>query len=160
MLANYLGSALGIGSSIFGGIMGAIAAKRQKKAIEKQQEKNDQWFKRRYNEDATQRADAVRMLNQTRDLIRERNKNAAGTAAVMGSSDTAIAAEKAANNGIIADVTSKIVADNEARKDMLEQTYLGRDDNYQQQLNQIQQNKATNISNAVSGVANAVSKFF
>lgn len=154
-----LGTILGIGSSIFGGIMGARAAKQQQKAIERQQEKNDQWFKRRYNEDATQRADAVRMLNQTRDLIRERNKNAAGTAAVMGSSGSAIAAEKAANNGIIADVTSKIVADNEARKDMIEQTYLGRDNEYQSQLNQIQQNKATNIAGAVSGAVSALSKF-
>lgn len=154
-----LGTILGIGGSIFGGIAGARAARKAENGIKEQQKKNDQWFKRRYNEDATQRADAVRMLNQTRDLIRERNKNAAGTAAVMGSSETAIAAEKAANNGIIADVTSQIVADNEARKDMLEQTYLDRDLNYQSQLNQIQQNKATNISKAVQGVAKAVSKF-
>ena len=154
-----LGTILGIGSSIFGGIMGARAAKKQQKAIEEQQRKNEEWYNRRYNEDPTQRADAIRMLEKTKEFIKQRNKSAAGTAAVMGTPAAAAAAEKAANNAIIADTTSKIVADNEARKDMIEQTYMDRDQNYQAQLNQIQQNKATNISNAVQGVANAFSKF-
>ena len=149
----------GIGASIFGGIAGARAAKKQQKAIEDQRKKNEEWYNQRYNEDGTQRADAVRMLNQTKDLIRERNRQAAGTAAVMGSSDTAVAAEKAANNNIIADTTSNIAAQAEARKDMIEQTYLERDDKYQEQLNQINQNKVNSISGAVTGVANAFSKF-
>ena len=154
-----IGTILGIGSSIFGGIMGARAAKQQKKAIEEQRKKNEEWYNRRYNEDATQRADAVRMLERTKDFIKERNKSAAGTAAVMGTPASAVAVEKANNNAIIADTTSRIIADNEARKDMIEQTYLEKDDRYQEQLNQANQDKVNSITQAVAGAANVFSKF-
>ncbi len=153
-----LGTLLGIGSSIFGGIMGAKAARQAEDNIKKQQEKNEAWYNRRYNEDATQRADAIRMLNKTRDFIKERNKQAEGVAAVMGTPASAVAVEKARNNSIIGDVTSQIIADNEARKDNIEQIYMDRDNNYQSQLNQIQLNKAQQIANATAGAASAVAK--
>ena len=159
MIGEIVSGIIGIGSSIAGGIVGARAAKKQEEAINEQRKKNEQWYNRRYNEDATQRADAVRMLEKTKDFIKDRNKQAEATAAVMGTPASAAAVEKANNNAIIGDVTSQIIADNEARKDMIEQTYLSKDDYYQSQLNKIQQNKAANISNAVSGVANAFSKF-
>ena len=154
-----IGTILGIGSSIFGGIMGARAAKNQQKAIEEQRKKNEEWYNRRYNEDATQRADAVRMLERTKEFIKQMNKSAAGTAAVMCTPASAVAVEKANNNAIIADTTSLIIADNEARKDMIEQTYLEKDDRYQEQLNQINQNKVNSITQAVAGAANVFSKF-
>lgn len=153
------GLLLGLASSIFGGIAGARAAKKQQKAIEEQRKKNEEWYNRRYNEDATQRADAVRMLEKTKDFIKERNKRAEGVAAVMGTPASAVAVEKAGNNAIIGDTTSQIVANNEARKDMIEQTYLERDDKYQEQLNKINQNKVNSISEAVAGAANVFSKF-
>lgn len=154
-----IGTVLGIGSSILGGVLGVKAAKQQKKAIEEQRKKNEEWYNRRYNEDATQRADAVRMLERTKDFIKERNKSAAGTAAVMGTPASAVAVEKANNNAIIADTTSRIIADNEARKDMIEQTYLEKDDRYQEQLNQANQDKVNSITQAVAGAANVFSKF-
>ena len=153
------GLLLGLASSIFGGIAGARAAKKQQKAIEEQRKKNEEWYNRRYNEDATQRADAVSMLEKTKDFIKERNKRAEGVAAVMGTPASAVAVEKANNNAIIGDTTSQIVANNEARKDMIEQTYLERDDKYQEQLNKINQNKVNSISQAVEGAANVFSKF-
>lgn len=153
------GLLLGLASSIFGGIAGARAARKQQKAIEEQRKKNEEWYNRRYNEDATQRADAVRMLEKTKDFIKERNKRAEGVAAVMGTPASAVAVEKAENNAIIGDTTSQIVANNEARKDMIEQTYLERDDKYQEQLNKINQNKVNSISQAVEGAANVFSKF-
>lgn len=154
-----IGTILGIGSSIFGGIMGAKAAKDHEKAIKEQQQKNERWFNRKYNEDATQRADAMLMLQKTKDFIKERNKQAEGVAAVMGTPASAVAVEKAKNNAIIADTTSQIIADNEARKDMIEQTYMDKDDNYQSQLNNLIQNKADNIAKATSAATKAFSKF-
>lgn len=154
-----LGTILGIGSSIFGGIMSARAANKAKEQIKEQQRKNEEWYNRRYNEDATQRADAVSMLNKTKDFIKERNKRAEGVAAVMGTPASAVAVEKANNNAIISDVTSNIVAQNEARKDMIEQTYLEKDDRYQEQLNQANQDKVNSITQAVAGAANVFSKF-
>lgn len=152
-----IGSALGAAGSIFGGISASKAMKRAKKNIEAQRKKNQDWYDRRYNEDATQRADAQRILTQTEESIKQRNKAAAGSAAVMGGTDESVAAAKAANNQALADATSQIAANAEARKDNIEATYMANDNAFVEQLNQLEQGKAQAIGQAVQGVASAAS---
>jgi hypothetical protein len=152
-----IGSALGVAGSIFGGISASKAMKRVKKNIEAQRQQNQDWYDRRYNEDATQRADAQRILTQTEESIKNRNQQAAGSQAVMGGTDESVAAAKAANNQALADATSQIAANADARKDKIEQTYRTNDANYVNQLNQLEQGKANAIAGAVQGVAGAAS---
>ena len=152
-----IGSAIGAAGSIFGGISASKAIKRAKKNVEAQRQKNQDWYDRRYNEDATQRADAQRILTQTEESIKQRNKPAAGSAAVMGGTDESVAAAKAANNQALADATSQIAANAEARKDNIEATYMQNDNAFVEQLNQLEQGKAQAIGQAVQGVANAAS---
>lgn len=153
-----IGSAIGAAGSIFGGISASKAMKRAKKNVEAQRKKNQDLYDRRYNEDATQRADAQRILTQTEESIKQRNKAAAGSAAVMGGTDESVAAAKEANNKALADATSQIAADAEARKDNIEATYMQNDNAFVEQLNAIEQGKANAISGAVQGVTNAVSQ--
>lgn len=152
-----IGSAIGAAGSIFGGISASKAMKRAKKNVEAQRKKNQDWYDRRYNEDATQRADAQRILTQTEESIKQRNKQAAGSVAVMGGTDESVAAAKAANNQALADATSQIAANAEARKDNIEATYMANDNAFVEQLNQLEQGKAQAIGQAVQGVANAAS---
>lgn len=152
-----IGSAIGAAGSIFGGISASKAMKRAKKNVEAQRKKNQDWYDRRYNEDSTQRADAQRILTQTEESIKQRNKQAAGSAAVMGGTDESVAAAKAANNQALADATSQIAANAEARKDNIEATYMANDNAFVEQLNQLEQGKAQAIGQAVQGVANAAS---
>lgn len=152
-----IGSAIGAAGSIFGGISASKAMKRAKKNVEAQRQKNQDWYDRRYNEDATQHADAQRILTQTEESIKQRNKQAAGSAAVMGGTDESVAAAKAANNQALADATSQIAANAEARKDNIEATYMANDNAFVEQLNQLEQGKAQAIGQAVQGVANAAS---
>lgn len=153
-----IGSAIGAVGSIFGGIKASKAMKKTKRNVEAQRQKNQDWYDRRYNEDATQRADAQRILTQTEESIKQRNKAAAGSAAVMGGTDESVAAAKEANNKALADATSQIAADAEARKDNIEATYMQNDNAFVEQLNAIEQGKANAISGAVQGVTNAVSQ--
>ena len=152
---GFIGSAIGAAGSIFGGTK---AMKKAKRNVEAQRQKNQDWYDRRYNEDATQRADAQRILTQTEESIKQRNKAAAGSAAVMGGTDESVAAAKEANNKALADATSQIAADAEARKDNIEATYMQNDNALVEQLNAIEQGKANAISGAVQGVTNAVSQ--
>lgn len=153
-----IGSAIGAAGRIFGGIKASKAMKKAKRNVEAQRQKNQDWYDRRYNEDATQRADAQRILTQTEESIKQRNKAAAGSAAVMGGTDESVAAAKEANNKALADATSQIAADAEARKDNIEATYMQNDNAFVEQLNAIEQGKANAISGAVQGVTNAVSQ--
>lgn len=153
-----IGAAVGAAGSIFGGISASRAMKKMKRNVEAQRKKNQDWYDRRYNEDATQRADAQRILTMTEESIKNRNKQAAGAQAVMGGTDESVAAAKAANNEALASATSQIAASADARKDAIEQQYMQKDDQYVQQLNAIEQGKAQAVSQAVQGVTGAASK--
>lgn len=150
-----IGAGLQAAGSIFGGIAASRAAKRARERVEAGQKKNRDWYTRRYNEDATQRADAQAVLTRTEESIRDRNRAAAGTQAVVGGTEEGVAAAKAANNEAIAQATAAIAANGAARKDAIEEQYRQADAGYEQQLFDIEQQKAANISQAVQGVAQA-----
>ncbi len=155
LIGSIAGGALGAAGSIFGGISASKAMRRVKKNLQAQKQANQNWYDRRYNEDATQRADAQRILTQTEESIRNRNRQAAGAQAVMGGTDESTAAAKAVNAQALADATSQIAVNAENRKDQIEQTYQQRDSQINEALNNLEINKAQAISQAVQGVAKA-----
>ena len=149
-----IGSAIGAAGSIFGGISASKAMKKIQRNVEAQRQKNQNW----YNEDYTQRADAQRILTQTEESIKNRNKQAAGIQAVMGGTDESLAAAKEANSKALADATSQIAAHADERKDNIEATYMQNDNAFVEQLNQLEKGKAEAIAGAVQGVTSAASK--
>ena len=155
MIGSLVGAGLSAVGSIFGGISASKAMKKVKSNLEEQKQQNEAWYNRRYNEDATQRADAQRILTKTEESIRNRNRQAAGTQAVMGGTEESVAATKAANNQALADATSQIAVNAEARKDQIESQYLAKDAQLNDALNNMEVNKAQAISSAVQGVGQA-----
>lgn len=158
-MASLAGSIVGAGlsavGSIFGGISASKAMKKVKKNLQAQKQANQAWYDRRFNEDATQRADAQRILTKTEEAIKNRNRQAAGMQAVMGGTEESVAATKAANNQALADATSQIAVNAEARKDQIEQNYQQREAQIEDSLNNLEINKAQAIGTAVQGVAQA-----
>jgi len=150
-----IGAALGAAGSIFGGIQASKAMKQAKAGIERQRQKNQYWYDRRYNEDATQRADAQAILSRTEESIRNRNRAAAGTAAVMGGTEESLAATKAANNKALADATASIAVNAERRKDAIENQYYATDNQFQQQLTNLDVGRAQATAEAVKGLTGA-----
>lgn len=155
MIGSLIGAGLSAVGSIFGGISASKAMKKVKKNLQAQQQANKDWYDRRYNEDATQRADAQRILTKTEESIKNRNRQAAGVQAVMGGTEESVAATKAANNEALADATSRIAVAADARKDQIEQTYQQRDAQLQGALNDMEINKAQAIGSAVQGMTQA-----
>ena len=155
MIGSLIGLGVQLAGAVAGGLMASKAAKRRLKSLQKQKEDNQAWFDRRYNEDATQRADAQRLLSMTRDTIRERNRSTAGRQAVMGGTDAAVAAEKERNNKLYGDTLSRINAQGEARKDKIEGIYLNRADRIDKSMQQTEQDRANAITSAIKGVGAA-----
>lgn len=155
MIGSIIGGAVGVGSSIFGGISASKAMKEAKKSIENQRKANQNWYDRRYNEDATQRADAQRILSTTYENARRQNRQAAGVSAVMGGTPESAAATKAANAQAMAEAASRIAVAGEARKDNIESQYRATDQALDAQLANMEMQKANAISQAMSGVAQA-----
>lgn len=73
----------------------------------------------------------------------------------MGGTEESVAAAKAANNEALAQATTNIAVNGEARKDAIESQYLQTDANIQQQLNDLEVKKSQAISQAIQGVTQA-----
>lgn len=153
MIGSLIGAGLSVASSIAGGIANRKARRKQEQMIAQQQRENQAWYDRTYNADPTKRADTVRLLTQMQEQIKNRNKAAKGRQAVMGGTEDSTTAVKEANNKTLADTTSQIVAANDARKDNIEQQYMNRKNQLQNQQIGIDAEKAADTANAVAGVA-------
>lgn len=153
MIGALVGAGLSVASSIAGGIANRKARRKQEQMIAQQQRENQAWYDRTYNADPTKRADTVRLLTQMQEQIKNRNKAAKGRQAVMGGTEDSTTAVKEANNKTLADTTSQIVAANESRKDNIEQQYMNRKNQLQNQQMGLDAEKAADTANAVAGVA-------
>ncbi len=165
MVGAIIGAGLGAISSLWGAGQSAREMRKARQAyndyLMKSENDNQDWYNRRYNEDATQRADAQRLLNYTAEQMRRRNKQMEGTQAVMGGTTEGVAAAKEQNAKAVADVASNIAANAAARKDAVENQYLAR----KQQLGdaratgdlQAGMQRAQNIGQAASAVGGALS---
>lgn len=155
LLGGAIGAGLSAVGSIFGGISASKAMKEVKNNLNEQRKRNQDWYDRRYHEDATQRADAQAIMTRTEEAVRRRNKQAAGTQAVMGGTEESVAAAKAANNQALADATATIAVNADKRKDAIESQFQAKDEAIQQQFNDLEQKKAQNTAQAIQGVVQA-----
>ena len=153
MIGALIGAGLGLASSIAGGIANRNARKKQEQMIAQQQRENQAWYDRTYNADPTKRADTVRLLTQMQEQIKNRNKAAKGRQSVMGGTEDSTTAVKEANNKTLADTTSQIVAANDARKDNIEQQYMNRKNQLNNQQMGMEAEKAADTAIGVAGVA-------
>lgn len=159
MLGGIIGGAAGALGGIFGGISKNKMLKKQMAMIKEQKRENQDWYDRRYNEDATQRADAQAILTQTADMIRRRNQQSAGAQAVMGGTEESAAAAKEANAKALSDATSQIAVAGAQRKDQIEGQYRERQHELDEKLRELQGQKQSALDIASGAIGGAASGF-
>jgi hypothetical protein len=152
---SIVAAAIAAAGAIAGGVMSARAADKANASLQHRLDENEDWYNRRYNEDPTQRASAQQMITRTEEAIRKRNRSLAGRAAVMGSTNEAVAAEKEANADMMAKTVSQIAAAGDARKDAIERQYQATKAQLTGQQEEIERQKAATIGQATAGVASA-----
>lgn len=155
MWGAIIGAAASLASSGIGALQSAKAGRANRKLIQDQLRANQDWYNRRWNEDATQRADAQTLLTRLSDSIRRRNRAAAGAAAVTGGTTEAAAAEKEANAKAMSDAIAQVAAQGEARKDDIERQYQTTKAGLTGQLANIEQQRAANIAGATKAANEA-----
>ena len=157
--AEFLGIAslaLGIGSSILGGVSSAAAAKRAERLRQEQDARNDAWFARRYNESYIDTAAGRNAIRQATDYARTMTQRAEGAAAVTGGTDAAVAQAKEGANKLIGDTIGNLAAQDTARKDAAEAAHIQQQAQSTQMQMQTQQQRANAIAQAASGASNAL----
>ncbi|WP_052103085.1 hypothetical protein [Porphyromonas canoris] len=159
MLPIAIGAGMSVLGSVLGGVLQANEMRKAQQDLESRKQANKDLFDRRYNEDATQRASALRMINMASDAIRNRSNRSAGAQAVTGATNEAIALEKETANKAMTDVVSDIVAQNDYRKGALERAFLNRDEAFNAQVAQMKLQRAQGVADAVRGVMSAGASF-
>lgn len=152
---GWIGAALGAAGSLYGGWKASEAMKEVSDNINQQQARNQAWYDRNYNENPLMRSGAQALLQRTDEAIRNRNRQAAGTAAVMGGSEESVAAAKEAGAREEAEVTRQILAADDARKDRVENQYMQTKATLDAQMNDMRKERAKAISGAIQGVGAA-----
>ncbi|MGN0875363.1 MAG: hypothetical protein ACI4OZ_09275 [Akkermansia sp.] len=155
MIGSLIGGVAGLAGSVAGGISSMNEMRKVRRRIEEEKAENQAWYDRRYNEDATQRADARALLNRTEEAIRQRNAEAAAAQAVAGGTEEAAAAQRAANSRMMSDAVTGIAAQADSRKDALDRLYMQRKSGLNGQLNELGLGKAQAVAQAAGGAADA-----
>lgn len=154
------GALIGAVTSIAGGVASALgsnrAAKIREEELKRREERQAATYARRVNQDYTQRADAQRMLALTRDALKQRAEAAAGRQAVMGTTDSGLAAEREMAANVMADTASQIAAAGEVMKDEAEKTYEAQQDANSQERVDIAAGKAKATGAAVGQMVQGV----
>lgn len=155
MIGALIGAGVSLAGTVAGGILSAKANKKARRKTEEERARNNDWYNRQYNENPLQRSDAQALLKRTEDAIKNRNRAAAGTQAVMGGTEASAQAVRDSNNELIDNTITNIAASNEARRQAAEATYQTRDSELGAQLRQLDYAKAQNTAAAAQGAIQA-----
>ena len=148
--------ALGAGMSILGGLSSANAAKRAEKLRQEQDARNAAWFNRKYNESYIDTAAGRNAIRQAIDYGKRQTQRAEGAAAVTGGTDAAVAQAKEGANKMVGDTIGNLAAQDTARKEQAEATYLRQQEQSTAQQMANQQQRANAIAQAAQGASNAL----
>lgn len=148
-----------MGTKMVGAAMGAIAGakayRNQMKNLRQQERENRNWYDRRYNENATERADSVALNEQAKQHFAEQMAQHQGTAAVMGGTNAQLAAEKNAEASGYAGIQAQRQQMADTRKDTIENKYMENKTNIQNKMLEMEAQRAQSIQQAAGQMAQA-----
>lgn len=150
MIPAIIGAVAGVAGTGVNALLGAAERRRQQRMLDAEDRKNRLWYDRRYNEEGRETAVGQRMLEKMREAQRERMSSVAGRSAVMGGSGAVAAAESAAANKAIGDTVGQLDANQEARRDRIEQQYRQRDAQISAQRANLSAQQQANLANAAT----------
>ena len=153
------------GAAIANGILGSISAQKQKRdslrALRKAENRENNWFNRHYNQDATQTADAQRLLTLQAEKAKKATQAAQGKNRVIGGTDAQVSAVQQGNAAAQSNTMSSIAANAAAKKDAMAANHEKAISNINAQRDAInsnyQANVQKNLANAASGLIKAAS---
>lgn len=150
MIPAIIGAVAGLAGTGMNALLGAAERRRQERMLADEERKNRLWYDRSYNEQGRETAVGQRMLEKMREAQRERMSSVAGRSAVMGGSGAVAAAESAAANKAIGDTVGQLDANQEARRDRIEQQYRQRDAQISAQRANLSAQQQANLANAAT----------
>ena len=160
-----IGTAIGIGASLIGGVMGASkaakAANAQQQMLNQQRNKNEAWYNRNYYQNYLDSKEAQSAIKRVEDTLRRRNQEAQATAAVTGGTQEAVLAQQENDQKMMGEVVGNLATRGDAIKRQVDaQNQANENALMQQQMAQLQANEAGGtqlLGNSGSLISSALS---
>lgn len=126
-----VGLIAGLGSTIYGGIRNASAAKKadkkQKETEAEQSARNNAWYTRNYYRDYLNTVEAQNAMKRYRDAWEERTREARARAAITGGTPEQAQAVAEAGGEAMGDLMGNLAAQGESNKQMIDRQKLEMD---------------------------------
>lgn len=153
---EWIAAAIGLGTSILGGILSSNAAKKAQARQRQQEARENAWYTRRYNEDYLDTAAGQNLVNKAKEYARENWKRAQGASKVGGATEAASAMAKEAGNKMVGNTMANIAAQDTSRKARVDDQHRQAEANFAQMDIQRENQRAANITNAAQNASNAL----
>lgn len=148
-----IGAIIGAAASLAGGITGAVsankAAKRAKEQLNTSHDETTAALRKQINQDYTQTAQAQSALRDAKQAFDERIGQMQGQQAVAGGTDASVAQAKQQANNAMGNAVSNIATQGEQLARTAENQQIAENQNYRNQMANIENNKAQ--ANAQAG---------
>ena len=115
-ILGLIGAGIGLGSSIFGGIKAARAARDQKEAIDRMNADNEAWYNRNYYANYMDSTEARAAMKRVEDTLRRRSQQTSAQAAVSGATPEQVVAQQQADSRVVGDVATNLASQSTAIK--------------------------------------------
>jgi len=156
-----IGTAIGIGASLIGGVMGASKAAKAANAQQQMLNKNEAWYNRNYYQNYLDSKEAQSAIKRVEDTLRRRNQEAQATAAVTGGTPEAVLAQQENDQKMMGEVVGNLATRGDAIKRQVDaQNQANENALMQQQMAQLQANEAGGtqlLGNSGSLISSALS---
>lgn len=150
-----IGLTAALGGAIYGGIKSGKLNRRAEAILNQQKKDNQRWYDVKMASDYTQRSDVQAAIKKQRELLDEQYKRARATNVVAGGTDESLALQKQAANQSLAQTATDVAARASDYKDNVENAYLNRKANLEDQERQNLQQRAAATAQAASQVVNS-----
>ena len=151
-----IGAIGGIASSLIGGSAASDAAKEARRERERAEAKENAWYNRRYYENYLDTAAGQNLVRRAENIYKRGLKQAVGAAKVAGGTDASVAMAKEALNKGVGDTIANIAATDSDRKAQVDNIHMRNEQNFAQQRQTEQMQRAQNITNAAQAASNAM----
>ena len=155
-VAQAIGAALAVGSSLWGGHEASKAANKVNKMIESEKANDNAWYRRRYNQRFADTAAGQEYRRQAMEVAGKIWKRADGARRVAGATDESAALAKEAGNKIVGDTIGGMAARDTQRQDAVDAQHRSTQHQLTQQQIGVEQQRAANITNAAQNASNAL----
>lgn len=155
-IATAIGAGLSVLSSLYGGAKARQQAKEADREMAASRAKNDNWFRRRYNENYADTSAGQNLLRKAQEFGRDYWRKARGQQRVSGATDAQAALAKQQGLTMQGNTISQIAANDTSRKQAADTSHRQRDAQLSTQYIQNQQKKAAQTQYAAGQASNAL----